>query len=143
MSYTEAHMEALVAFHQNEMDVGDGAWGRYVKTLEQRTGIEDLDGDNSEEARAYFCDMGYSLDDTFDMFQKGVSLADAETAILRSCYEAATRAALAGVKGLTEAQERAQAAGKTDYVAQLQKQIDSLIDGESAEASAVERAAGC
>ncbi|AXQ68483.1 hypothetical protein HOT99_gp134 [Caulobacter phage CcrBL10] len=142
MSYREAEMEAQADFHANEMNVGDGAWGRYVKTLEKRLGF-DLDGDNSEEAKGFFCDMGHSLDDTFEMFEKGVSVADAEKAILRSCASAAARAADAGVQALCEAQDRAKAAGKTDYVDLLEKQINALLDEQSAAATAAEKAFGC
>uniref|UniRef100_A0AB74UMX7 Uncharacterized protein n=1 Tax=Caulobacter phage BL57 TaxID=3348355 RepID=A0AB74UMX7_9VIRU len=142
MSYRDAQMEAQAEFHAHEMDVSDGAWGRFIKRLENQLGF-DLDGDNSEDARAFYCDMGYSLDDTFEMFEKGLSVEAARDTILRSCADAAVRAVNAGVAGLCEALERAKAAGKTEYVDLLQKQIDSLIDEQSSAATAAEKAFGC
>ncbi|ARB14504.1 hypothetical protein Ccr5_gp284 [Caulobacter phage Ccr5] len=106
MSYQQAMMDAQVEFHAREMDVSDRAWERFVKKLEDVLGF-DIDADNSEEAKAFYCDMGYSLDETFEMFDKGMSVEQARVAILRGAYEAAARAAGVGLDALVEAEARA------------------------------------
>ncbi|AFU88606.1 hypothetical protein CcrSwift_gp288 [Caulobacter phage CcrSwift] len=106
MSYQQALMDAQAAFHAHEMDVNDRAWERWLKKLEDVLGF-DVDADNSEEAKAFHCDMGYSLDETFEMFDKGMSVEQARVAILRACYEAAARAAGVGLDALVEAEARA------------------------------------
>lgn len=141
-TYRDAQMEAQAEFHAHEMDVGDSRWERLARRLRADLGFS-LDGDNSEEAKSFFCADGFSLDETYEMFERGDTYEAIRDAILSGAEAAGQRTFGAGLDALCDAQERAQADGKTDYAEQLGKVIDRLADDELAAASAAERAFGC
>lgn len=86
-SYRDAEMEAQAEFHAHEMDVdGPGdlspnkmlspkqrTFEGWLAEVSRITGIENLDGDNSETAKAAGTASGYSLDECFEWFTEGLS----------------------------------------------------------------------
>lgn len=65
---------SFLEFVQSESYVGPGerAWLRWVKEAEKLL-CHDLDGDNSEAAKAAGTACGYSLDEANDAFQDGLT----------------------------------------------------------------------
>lgn len=79
---------------ENYVSPREVQWYAWVRAAELRLG-HDLDGDNSEAAKAAGTSCGYSLDEAHDAFADGVTVADyVAEVIAEKAALAAERAAL-------------------------------------------------
>ena len=60
------------SFHDHEMDIEDDNWDCWIAQAE-KIARHNLDGENSEAARAAGTADGYSLDDAFNAYRAGMS----------------------------------------------------------------------
>jgi len=57
------------SMHDIEMRTGPDRWERWLNAVSRHTGIDNLDGDNSEAAKADGIADGYSLDDLHQQYE--------------------------------------------------------------------------
>lgn len=69
-------LDALQDFHRHELTLdtySDRAWSAWLGKVSELTGIANLDGENSADAKAAGNADGYSLDELSDQFDAGWS----------------------------------------------------------------------
>lgn len=75
-------LDAMTDFHAHELlqdaeAAADTRWERFVDLVAARLGLDSLDGDNSAAAKAAGTADGYSLDEAYDLWSQGHTVATA------------------------------------------------------------------